>query len=150
MSYIEQNLQPDEQIIYKTKLHKIVFLEPIIFLVISILLFFMGISGAVWGTFMLLFLSLPSLFSALIRRRTSEFAVTNKRVLIKTGWIRRKSLELLNTKVEGISVDQGILGRMFNFGTIIISGVGTTKQPFKNIENPLEFRKQVHNQIAQH
>ena len=148
MSYIEQHLQPDEQIIYKTQLHKIIFLWPVIFLIISIVLFSSGVNGIPWGVFILLFIFLPSLLGASIKRRTSEFAVTNKRVLIKTGWIRRSSLELLNTKVEGIGVDQGILGRMFNFGTIVVSGVGTTKQPFKNIENPLEFRKQVHSQIS--
>ncbi len=148
MSYIENNLQPGEQIIYRTQLHNIIFLWPGIFFIVSIALFSSGVSGAVGGMFILLFIFIPSLLGALITRSTSEFAVTNKRVLIKTGWIRRTSLELLNTKVEGIIVDQGILGRIFNFGTIVVSGVGTTRQPFKNIEKPLEFRTQVNNQIS--
>lgn len=148
MSYIENNLQPGEQIIYRTQLHNIIFLWPGIFFIVSIALFSSGVSGAVGGMFILLFIFIPSLLGVLITRSTSEFAVTNKRVLIKTGWIRRTSLELLNTKVEGIIVDQGILGRIFNFGTIVVSGVGTTRQPFKNIEKPLEFRTQVNNQIS--
>ncbi|MFA5156046.1 MAG: PH domain-containing protein [Candidatus Omnitrophota bacterium] len=150
MGYIEQHLQPDEQIVYKTQLHNIVFLWPTIWLIFGIVSFFSGPSGAVSGMFILLFIAFPFLLSVVIRKRTSEFAITNKRILIKTGWIRRNSLELLNTKVEGIGVEQGILGRIFNFGTIIISGVGTTRQPFKNIENPLEFRTQVNNQISKH
>jgi uncharacterized membrane protein YdbT with pleckstrin-like domain len=83
-----------------------------------------------------------------IAYKSSEFAVTNKRVLIKVGFIRRHSLELLLQKVEGIGVDQGIVGRIFGYGTIIVTGTGGTKEPFKNIENPLEFRKQVQQSIS--
>jgi len=79
---------------------------------------------------------------------SSEFAVTNKRVLIKVGFIRRHSLELLLQKVEGIGVDQGILGRVFDYGTIIVTGTGGTKEPFKNIAAPLEFRKQVQSRVT--
>jgi len=61
---------------------------------------------------------------AVIERRTSEFAVTNKRVLIKTGLVRRHSLETLLSKIESIGVAQSILGRILGFGTIVISGNG--------------------------
>jgi len=87
--------------------------------------------------FILLFIS------AFIERTTSEFAVTSKRVLIKVGFIRRHSLELLLHKVEGIGVDQGIVGRLLGYGMITVSGTGGTVEPFQTIENPLEFRRQV-------
>lgn len=148
MSYIENNLLPDEQIIYKTKLHNIIFLKPIVFLLIGILLFFTGMAGIQIGTFIILFIFIPMLINAFVAKTTSEFVVTNKRIVIKVGWISRRILELNNSKIEGVGVDQGILGRAFNFGTIFISGTGTSKQHFKNIVNPLEFRKQVHNQIS--
>ena len=79
---------------------------------------------------------------------TSEFGVTNKRVLVKVGFIKRHSLETLLTKVEGISVDQGILGRILGYGSIVITGTGGTKEPFHKINAPFEFRKQVQEQIA--
>lgn len=148
MGYIENNLLPDEQIIYKTKLHNIIFLRPFIFLLIGILLFSTDIVGIPIGTFIILFLFIPMLINAFIVKATSEFIVTNKRIVIKVGWISRRVLELFNSKIEGVGVNQGILGRAFNFGTIFISGTGTSKQHFKNIVNPLEFRKQVHNQIS--
>src|SRR6202034_3784582 len=78
-----------------------------------------------------------------IRSVSSEFAITNKRVLIKVGLVRRHSLELLLSKVEGIGVDQGVLGRILGYGTITVSGVGGTKEAFRTISNPLEFRRQV-------
>jgi uncharacterized membrane protein YdbT with pleckstrin-like domain len=74
--------------------------------------------------------------------------VTNRRVLIKVGFIRRHSLELLLPKVEGIAVDQGILGRILGYGTIIVTGTGGTKEPFRNIIAPMEFRKMVQQQTS--
>jgi len=86
--------------------------------------------------------------SSFISLKTSEFGITNKRVLIKTGFIRRDSLETLLTKVEGIQVNQGMLGRILNYGTIIVKGTGGTSNPFHKIDAPLEFRKKVQEQIA--
>ena len=83
-----------------------------------------------------------------IKSSSSEFAITNKRVLIKVGLIRRHSLELLLQKVEGIGVDQGFLGRVLGYGTITVSGVGGTKEAFRMISNPLEFRRQVQASLA--
>ena len=86
--------------------------------------------------------------SAFIRFKTAEFGITNKRVLVKVGFIRRTSLETLLTKVEGIQINQGIMGRILNYGTIIVKGTGGTSNPFHKIEAPFEFRKKVQEQIA--
>lgn len=143
--YIEQNLMAGEEVVYRTKLHWVVFLWPAIFLFIALLGSTSG-SGKVGGFFFLLTI-LTGVFS-FITYSTSEFGVTNKRVLIKLGFIRRHSLETLLTKIEGISVDQGILGRMLGYGTVVISGTGGTKEPFHRIDAPLDFRKRVQEQIA--
>jgi len=79
--------------------------------------------------------------NALIRYLTSEFAITNKRIIIKVGLIKRITLEMNREKIESIGVDQGILGRIFNYGTIVISGTGSIRQIFKAIVNPIQFRK---------
>jgi uncharacterized membrane protein YdbT with pleckstrin-like domain len=83
-----------------------------------------------------------------VRYATSEFAVTNKRVIMKVGWVRRRSLETLLSKVESIGVDQGIVGRMLDFGTISVNGTGGTSESFPQIGAPLEFRRQVQDVIA--
>ena len=151
MGYIEQNLMQGEQIRFYTKLHWIIFIFPILLIVIGFclaLVFSVHSAALIFGTLFFLvgiLLGVPRL----ITYKTSEFAVTNKRVLIKIGFIKRHSLELLLQKVEGIGVDQDISGRIFGYGTIIVTGTGGTKEPFKKIANPLEFRKQVQQSISQ-
>ena len=109
MGYIDDNLMSGEQVIYRTRLHWMVFLGPIIFAVIAVM-FFAVRSAAVGGFFFLLVIIWG--ISVFISFKTSEFGITNKRVLFKIGFIRRSSLEILLTKIEGIQVNQGILGRI--------------------------------------
>jgi uncharacterized membrane protein YdbT with pleckstrin-like domain len=149
MGYIEANLLPGEEIMYKTRLHPVVYLSAIVWFVLGLLV----ILFTPWGSFVSfagVFLWLIAVLdgvTAWVRISNSEFAITNRRVLIKTGWISRRSLELLLAKIEGIGVDQGVLGRMLNFGSIVVRGTGGTKEPFKNIRAPLEFRRQVQERI---
>jgi uncharacterized membrane protein YdbT with pleckstrin-like domain len=146
MGYVENNLLPNEEITYHARLHWIIYALPAVVFVIAILLVLGGggwIAGSVLGVIAFV-LFLPPW----IKASSSEFAITNKRVLIKVGLIRRHSLELLLQKVEGIGVDQGILGRILGYGTITVAGVGGTKEAFRMISNPLEFRRQVQTSLA--
>jgi len=145
MGYVESNLLPNEQITYRARLHWIIYVLPAIVFLIAILVALGGgwIAGVAIGVIGFVLLLAPW-----IKASTSEFAITNKRVLIKVGLIRRHSLELLLQKVEGIGVDQGILGRILGYGTITVSGVGGTKETFQMISNPLEFRRQVQASLA--
>ena len=144
MGYIEQNLIAGETVAYRTQLHWIIFLWPAVFLIFAVI-GFVGRQG--YGAGALLVGLVWGLYSY-IRFSSSEFGVTNRRVLIKVGFIRRHSLELLLSKVEGIGVDQGILGRVLGYGTINVTGTGGTKEPFRNIAAPLEFRRMVQQHAA--
>ena len=96
MSYVEKNLMPGEQIEYRANLHWLVFILPTLLFIAAIWLFF-SLGGTI-AKFLALILIVGVLVTglhAVIERMTSEFAVTNKRVLIKTGLIRRHSLETL-------------------------------------------------------
>jgi uncharacterized membrane protein YdbT with pleckstrin-like domain len=104
--------------------------------------------AATVGAVLLVCAVTPLAITSLIARATSEFAITNKRVLIKTGWIRRYSLETLLTKVESIRVDQSVLGRMLDYGTVIINGTGGSKESFHKIAEPMMFRRRVQDQIS--
>lgn len=146
MSYISNNLLNGEEVIYESKLHWIVFLGPAIIFAIGILLPFNDLLGQFKPLLILAGLVMGVL--AFIDVKTSEFGITNKRVIVKVGFIRRKSIEVLLTKVEGIDVDQSILGRVLDFGTIVVSGTGGTKDPFKNIASPMELRRRAQEQIA--
>ncbi|GAB4569303.1 MAG: hypothetical protein Tsb007_46170 [Rhizobacter sp.] len=78
---------------------------------------------------------------AYIRYKTTELAITTKRVIVKSGFIRRSTVEININKVESIQVDQEVLGRLFNFGTLIISGAGNPQAPITGISAPMEFRR---------
>ena len=93
---------------------------------------------------------IPLWLTELVAFLSSEFGVSNKRVLIKTGLFSRHSFETLLSKVEGIGVSQGLLGRIFNYGTIVVTGTGGSKEAFAGIANPLEFRKKVQEQVVGH
>ena len=140
MGFVERNLLPNEQVTYRARLHWIIYLVPaiVVMAAIAIALVGEGIAAIITGGIGLLLILPPW-----IKSSSSEFAITNKRVVIKVGLIRRHSLELLLQKVEGIGVDQGIIGRILGYGTITVSGVGGTKEAFQRISNPLEFRRQV-------
>jgi len=153
MGYLEKNLLPGETVEYRAHLHPIIFLQPAFFALvgISFIIFSfvrMGLSY-LWvpGAVLLLYAAGTGIDRA-IHYLSSEFAITNKRVVIKVGFIHRKTLEMVLTKVETIRVDQSILGRVLNYGTIVVTGTGGTNEPFTSIANPLEFRRQVQARTA--
>ena len=140
MGYVDSNLLPNENVTYRARLHRIVYLFPVCVIIVAIAV---AIAGGPWIALGVGLIGLVLLVPPWIRSISSEFVVTNKRVLIKVGLIRRHSLELLLQKVEGIGVDQSVLGRVLGYGTITVSGVGGTKESFRMISDPLEFRRQV-------
>ena len=94
-----------------------------------------------WIIFCNLRAILTLFIAPLIDKYSDEFAITNRRVIIKTGLVSRKTFEMNLSKIESVNVDQGIFGRMLGYGTIRIVGSGGTSEVFPNIKNPLEFRK---------
>lgn len=144
MSYMDKNLMKGETVVYRGKLTWLVYSLPI-FLAVLGLFIMLASPGA--GLVFLAFAGLVGLF-VYISASNAEFVVTNKRVLLKVGWLNRRSVELLLTKIESITVEQSLRGKLFGFGTIVVSGTGGSQEPFKRIADPFEFRKQVQEQIS--
>jgi uncharacterized membrane protein YdbT with pleckstrin-like domain len=103
-----------------------------------------------WSQFALLLLGVVTLVAvvglvflvmAWIKVRSTELAITNKRVIAKFGFVKRHTVEINLDKVEALKVEQGVWGRILNFGTIFISGAGTSVAPIPNIADPLVFRR---------
>lgn len=159
MRYLHKTLLDDEQVIYTTRPHWIVFLPSLTLLAIA-LSFWIG------GPFLFVLnahlrgFALYEVFAALfgiyggyqfmkqyITHHWSEYGVTNKRVLMKTGWMERNSLEMFLDKIETVHVDQTIMGRILGFGSITIIGTGGSKDPFLNVPRPLHFRKMIQQEI---
>jgi uncharacterized membrane protein YdbT with pleckstrin-like domain len=145
MGYIESSLIPGERIVYLARLHWIVFLWSVIFLILALVGFASGYESI--GLVFLLIGVFKGIFS-LLDYLTSEFGLTNMRILFKIGWIRRRTFEMFLTKVEGIGVEQGIIGRILDYGTIVVIGAGGTREMFHKINAPLEFRRKAQEQIA--
>lgn len=78
---------------------------------------------------------------AYVRYKTTELAITTRRVIVKHGFVRRRTVEININKVESIQVEQGILGRLFDFGTLLIAGAGDPQAPIAGISAPMAFRK---------
>jgi len=142
MSFLVNNLLIGETVAYRTKLHWKLYIVPSLidlFLLLP-LTYFALLSQRKWLALLPLILMAIAYVPAALKRFSSEFAVTNKRVLFKVGVLNTRSFELLLSKVEGIAVNQGILGKILNYGDIVVTGSGGTQEPFRDIQNPLRFR----------
>lgn len=125
-SYVDNNLMPSETVLYRANVSKWS-LAPLILLGILLLpAVGVGLIFLVW---------------AWIAYRTTEFAVTDKRLIAKTGLVSRNTVEMFLDKVESLNVVQTIPGRILNYGTVTIRGTGATSEPIKNISAPLALRK---------
>jgi uncharacterized membrane protein YdbT with pleckstrin-like domain len=145
MSYINRNLLPGEQVTYRTRLHWKLYIGPVTLVLLVLLPLTLLAFSSEHRVLALIpaLAALVLLLVAFIRRRTSEFAVTNKRVILKLGVLNTRSVELLLSKIEGIAVTQSLAGRLFGFGAIVLTGSGGTQEPFNGIQAPLDFRQAV-------
>ena len=145
MSYVDRHLLAGESVTYRTRLHWKVYSIPLL-LAVAVLL-----PLGIWAlssehkalALIPLGLALALMAGPYLQRRCSEFAVTNKRVIIKLGVLSTRSIELLLTKIEAIAVTQSLAGRMLGYGEIVVTGSGGTTEDFAGIQAPLEFRQAV-------
>lgn len=135
MSYVRENLTKGEDIVYEAEIHWSVFVFPVLVLIVGFAawpFFILGALLVVW---------------AFLKKSTTELAVTNKRVVAKFGVVRRNTIEQRLEKVDSIQVRQGIVGRLWGEGSVIVSGSGLSATPIPNIDNPLNFRNKVNDAI---
>ncbi len=114
-SYVNNNLSRDEKVIYEAHYHWKIWIE----------------ASSIFSLFI----------RPLIKTKTDEFVITNKRIIMKTGVISRNIFEMTASHIESINVDQTIMGRIFNYGTVIIVGSGGTRESFPDIAAPVKFRQ---------
>ncbi len=148
VGYVERHLLADERVLYKTRLHWVLYLKPLLLTLFGAALavalaqvadppwlWYGGVAvaatGAVWW------------LVRWIELMTSEFAVTSMRLIFKVGLIARYTTELLLSKVESISVTQSLLGRMLNYGDLTVTGTGGAREVFARVNDPVGFRNEV-------
>jgi uncharacterized membrane protein YdbT with pleckstrin-like domain len=124
-SYIDQVLIPGEVVVHQGK-------------------------PSLWGDWLLWLVGIVTipivigvfiLIYAYVRWKSTELAITNKRIISKFGFIKRSTTEIQLSKVESIAVEQGVVGRMLDYGTLTVTGTGASFAPIPNIADPLLFRK---------
>jgi uncharacterized membrane protein YdbT with pleckstrin-like domain len=146
VSYIDENLLPNEHVVYRADLHWIIFARAILVLVVGLVLVF--VPRIAQASVVVLLIGVVMLVPPFVAYRTTELGVTNKRVIVKTGLFRRRTLELLLRQVEAILVDQSLLGRLFGFGSITLTGTGGVREIFHRVRDPLELRRRIQGQVA--
>ena len=125
-SFVQGTLGKDEKIIVEGRVSGWALVPSIIIGMITIPLVGLGII---------------IILSAVFTYISTELAVTNKRVVAKTGFIKRSTIELNLSKVESIQVHQGLFGRILNYGSLVVSGAGNPQAPIPNIADPMSFRR---------
>ncbi len=125
-SYVQSTLIKDEKVIYEGRLSAWSLMPLIILGFLSLAMFGLGL--VFW-------------LVAYLKYQTTELAFTNKRVIAKFGILSRRTIELNLIKVESLQVDQSLIGRLLNYGTLIISGAGNPQAPIPGISSPMVFRR---------
>ena len=148
--YITHVLQPGETVAFDGTIHWLVYGPAIFFALVTIAsaVIALGLDddlklvGVGVGGLSLVF-GFISFLRAWFARFTTEIAVTNLRVIFKQGFIRRQTIEMNMSKVESVDVNQSILGRMLDYGDIVVRGTGSGLEPLHMIAHPLAFRNAV-------
>jgi uncharacterized membrane protein YdbT with pleckstrin-like domain len=169
MSYVERSLVPGERLLYETRHHWMVLIGPLlmalVFVGLAAGLFVEAIeakngSGVLAGAsaeavhgmdfvaIALVAAAIGTLVYGLAKRNATEMAVTDRRVLIKTGIGNRRTLDLMLSRVESIGVEETFFGRMLGYGSVVVHGTGGTPESFVMIAHPKEFRRSVQQQIG--
>ena len=154
MGYVETVLQPGETLLYRGKLHWIIYVPGLSVGLLAILLV-VGVFASIFDPFwspmwigvgvapLCLIIAVLMLAAAWLKRRTEEIAVTDRRIILKTGLIARRTVEMNMDKVESVDVSQAILARLLDYGTVVIRGTGTGRTRLHDVAEPLTFRAQV-------
>jgi uncharacterized membrane protein YdbT with pleckstrin-like domain len=137
MSYVDSNLLPGEIVVKRGVIHWYIFTPGLFLLIVGMVI--LQKSLLIGG--MLLVFGFYYFFKAFITFISTELVITSQRVIAKFGFISRTSIELSHNKVGSMLVEQSIMGRILNFGTVIVGGYGGAVTPIRNIQDPLGFRR---------
>ena len=154
MSYVNKMLLPNENVVYYSKLHWILFFP-------VFLLFIFGFSSLIYAKFfavnfiiifkylgfLLIILALWSFLSVLIQYIGTECCITNRRIILKKGLFKIQVSENLINKIEDVRLNQGLIGQSLNYGTCTLIGTGGTPDVFRYLANPIRFQKMALSQM---
>jgi len=145
--YLDRYLTTQEKLVYRTGLHWIVFSPALFFsLAFVIVVNVQKLDGIM--LFASVVVSLGLWVYAYLRFLTTDFVITNQRILVKVGWVRVRVAELSLGRVEGVRVEQSILGRIFDYGSIIVTGVGGSYNGLESVDQPKAFSQALQSLVS--
>ncbi len=143
MGYVESSLSDGEQVRYGAKFHWLYTLGACFWLVIGALIALIALAlNASWWIWSLA-IGVAFWLNLMIRKWTTEIAITDRRVIYKRGWIARSTDEMGLRRIEEINLKQGVIGRLFGYGKVRIQGTGVGALILPDIDDPMTFRKQL-------
>jgi uncharacterized membrane protein YdbT with pleckstrin-like domain len=150
MSYVQRVLQPGEVVRHEAGLHWVSYLPGLLVWLLGLIVLLIlpdepaivrwiriGAAGLCAAGGLIL------IARAAFYQWVTEIAVTDRRVIYKTGFIRRSTTEMHMDKVESVEVKQSVLGRMLDYGDVEIRGVGTGFEPLRMVAAPIELRNHI-------
>jgi uncharacterized membrane protein YdbT with pleckstrin-like domain len=149
MSYVTSVLQPGETVLHTASLHWVLYLRGLMLWVLALIVYIYGMKLALNSiavdvvTGALLIAGLFLVATAWFHQWITEIAVTNRRVIYKTGLISRRTSEMNMDKVESVVVDQTIMGRLLDYGSIDIRGTGEGLETLRKVASPLALRNAI-------
>ena len=149
--YVDEILQPGETVLYSTNAHWMFYLPAIAAWMVVLALLILSrmtpteglIVVSLGAAAVVAIVALYWTVRAWFHRLTTETDVTDRRVVHKTGFIKRRTFEMALDKIESVDVNQSILGRILNYGDVTIMGVGEGRQTIRTIAAPLAFRNAI-------
>ena len=149
VSYAEKVLQPGETIVYRARLHWIVYLGGIVLVAAAVILALAAVAplgdavrlGLMLAALIALFLGLFQMLRAWFVTANTEIIVTSRRLIYKTGFLARNTVEMNLDKVESVLVEQRIIGRMLDYGRVCVRGVGAGLEPIDRVASPLQLHR---------
>ena len=148
MSYVQRVLQPGEQVRHISSIHWIVYWPGVAVALLAVVAYWLSDTWHLPGFWRFTAYALAIVAAVLLIQRwfqqwITEIAVTNRRVIYKTGLIRRQTNEMNMDKVESVKIDQSIIGRMLDYGNVKILGTGEGFETLRTIPSPIELRNSI-------
>ncbi|AEP09301.1 PH domain-containing protein [Micavibrio aeruginosavorus] len=170
MLYVQQSLNKDEELVYVGHFHWMYNVQAVMAIVWGVVGCIAVIVGGVYvwdhylggleadtylgkirelhpairlGAFLVFVLSLLRFAQMMVVKATTEIAVTTSRLIFKRGLVARYVGEMSIDRIEGVNVLQTILGRIFNYGRVMVRGMGVGEVILPPIADPIAFRKAI-------
>ena len=129
-------------IVYQARLHWIIFFWPAIVFAsalyvseVSPLFRNIGHITALLSLVWLVVMVMTYYFSVLI--------IKERHIILCTGILTRQTLDLSLNKIESIDIRQSVLGSLFQYGSLVITGTGGTRQYINYLNQPLTCRRHI-------